>query len=260
MGEDVQAVDALQQLGLSEYESRCLVALLQLPNATAKDVSQISDVPRSRVYDAMDRLHRRGIVDVHNGDPKRFQSVEVDSVLQILRDQYDAYFDTVEESLKEVEPEYKQIDRAIWAIETHENVTDRTLKLVEEATDELVVAVCSEQVVDEELIERLRAASDRGVSVVVGTCDESVRDTLDSELPDAHTFDSAFVRGICGADGATVGRVVMADRSAVLVSTVIGERLPGVPDEKAVWSNGYDHGFGVFVRQVLVGVLGGAQS
>lgn len=56
-------IDSLMDLGLSEYEVRCFVALTQLSEATAKEISQVADVPQSRVYDVANQLHERGLVD-----------------------------------------------------------------------------------------------------------------------------------------------------------------------------------------------------
>ncbi|PSQ46397.1 hypothetical protein BRD15_09160 [Halobacteriales archaeon SW_6_65_15] len=64
MDEAEAAIDALEQLGLTEYEARCFVALTRLPHGTAKEVGQVADIPRSRVYETMDRLQDRGLVDV----------------------------------------------------------------------------------------------------------------------------------------------------------------------------------------------------
>lgn len=55
-----EAVTSLEELGLTEYEARCFVALTRLSKGTAKEVSQVADVPRSRVYDTIERLERTG--------------------------------------------------------------------------------------------------------------------------------------------------------------------------------------------------------
>jgi sugar-specific transcriptional regulator TrmB len=68
------AIEALEQLGLTEYEARCFVALTRLPHGTAKEVGKVADIPRSRVYETMDRLQDRGLVDIQKGDPRRFRA------------------------------------------------------------------------------------------------------------------------------------------------------------------------------------------
>jgi len=70
-----EAISLLQDLGLQEYEARCFMALNQLPNGTAKEIHEISEVPRTRVYDAIRVLESQGLVEVQHtesaGVPRR---------------------------------------------------------------------------------------------------------------------------------------------------------------------------------------------
>jgi sugar-specific transcriptional regulator TrmB len=58
------AIDQLEQFGLSSYAAQTFVALTSLGAATARNVNQTPDVPRTRVYDAVDELHDWGHVVV----------------------------------------------------------------------------------------------------------------------------------------------------------------------------------------------------
>lgn len=44
-----EATEVLQQLGLKEYEAQCFVGLSRLSTGTAKQLSETTDVPRTRV-------------------------------------------------------------------------------------------------------------------------------------------------------------------------------------------------------------------
>jgi len=107
MGEAQEAIAALEELGLTEYEARCFVALAQLPHGTAKEIGQVADIPRSRVYETMDRLRKKGLIEIHETEPRMYQSVSTDTAIQILRKEYESYFDTAERTLEQLEPAYK---------------------------------------------------------------------------------------------------------------------------------------------------------
>ncbi|MFC7008304.1 TrmB family transcriptional regulator [Halalkalicoccus salilacus] len=94
-----EAVNLLEELGLTEYEARCFVALSRVGNASAKEVSDLSGVPRSRVYDAVERLHRRGLVDVQQSDPRQYQALPKDDALAVLRERYTTTLDATDEAL-----------------------------------------------------------------------------------------------------------------------------------------------------------------
>lgn len=65
-----EAVTLLEELGLKQYEARCFTALTQLSDATAKGISEISEVPRTRVYDAIRVLETQGLVEVQHSSPQ----------------------------------------------------------------------------------------------------------------------------------------------------------------------------------------------
>lgn len=60
-----QAVEVLQEFGLKEYEAKSFVALSRMPQATAKEISETTDVPRTRVYDAVRSSPRTGAPLTH---------------------------------------------------------------------------------------------------------------------------------------------------------------------------------------------------
>ena len=251
MNDGREAADALEQLGLTEYEARCFVALTKLPHGTAKEVGEVADVPRSRVYETMDRLQNRGLVEIQKGEPQTFQSVTIDTAIRVLRKQYESYFDAVERSLGQLEPIYKDNQQAVWAISNHEQVTERVLDLLTDATDEILLIVLSERLLDQEVLDELAAAGERGVTVYVGTNEESVRERFEDAL-DAEVFSTELVEWFGSMTGTPrIGRLLMADRGPVLVSAVHDEQAPGAPTETAAWSDGFDHGFATFAERVF---------
>ena len=246
------AVDALERLGLTEYEARCFVALTRLPHGTAKEVGKVADIPRSRVYETMDRLQDRGLVEMQEGDPRTFQSVSIDTAVRVLRKEYDTYFETVEDALRRMEPIYKEAQQAVWALNTHEQVTERILDIIDDATDEIVLIVLDEVLLDDEVFAYLAEANERGVAVYVGTNAEAVREQVEDAKVDADVFNTPLIDWFQSMESSTrIGRLLMADRGPVLVSALHGERLPGVPNETAAWSDGIDHGMATFTERVL---------
>jgi len=69
------AVRNLHALRLSEYAAKTLVALSRIDGGSARDVSDSSSVPRTRVYDAVEELADRGFVRVRETHPKEFKPV-----------------------------------------------------------------------------------------------------------------------------------------------------------------------------------------
>ena len=79
-----RAITLLQDLGLKEYEARAFVALSRCDSGTAKEISEISEVPRTRVYDAIRVLEQQGLVEVQQSTPKQFRAVTPDEAVRII--------------------------------------------------------------------------------------------------------------------------------------------------------------------------------
>jgi sugar-specific transcriptional regulator TrmB len=58
---------ALTDFGLTEYEARVYLALLERPGARAATLARQAQVPRTRVYDVLKGLLRRGFVSRNSG-------------------------------------------------------------------------------------------------------------------------------------------------------------------------------------------------
>ena len=66
----------LLQLGLTEYESKTLATLFRMGEAEAPAISRIAQVPKTRVYDVLDKLVGKNLVIEIRGRPKRYRGIE----------------------------------------------------------------------------------------------------------------------------------------------------------------------------------------
>lgn len=99
-----EAVHTLQQLGLQRYEAACFVGLCRLGTASAKQVAEITEVPRTRVYESIDVLEAKGLVEVHHTNPKRFRPVCIDDAIRQLRRRYCDRIDRLYRTLESMDP------------------------------------------------------------------------------------------------------------------------------------------------------------
>ncbi|PSQ56781.1 TrmB family transcriptional regulator [Halobacteriales archaeon SW_8_68_21] len=66
----------LHEMGLSEYEARAYLGVLQSGITTAKEISDAVGIPQSRVYDVLESLKSKGFVTVQPGRPKKFGPIK----------------------------------------------------------------------------------------------------------------------------------------------------------------------------------------
>lgn len=70
VSEDAKRV--LHQAGLTEYETRTYLTLLERGVMTASEVSEYSGVPYSKVYETLNSLERKGWLEAESGRPRRY--------------------------------------------------------------------------------------------------------------------------------------------------------------------------------------------
>jgi sugar-specific transcriptional regulator TrmB len=213
------AVELLQTLGLKEYEAKCFVALARIDAATARDVSDLSEVPRTRVYDAVDALEDAGLVARQHSNPQRFRAVPVAEAAETLRDEYDARIDDLRAALDDLPAVQQDDDDAaheVWTLSGATAVENRTERLVSDARETLVV-VATADALTEDLVDGLEAATARGVEVAVGGVDQPARDAALADLDDAGVFaaDATWLASPV-ADAATLDRILLVDGESVL--------------------------------------------
>lgn len=254
-----EAVALLQELGLKEYEARCFTALTQLSDATAKEISEISAVPRTRVYDAIRVLEAQGLVEVQHSNPQRFRAVTIREAAKTLRREKESQIDTLEAQLQDIEPrdEASKADPQpeVWSLTSTSAIDSRTIDLVDDAESELVLLLVEEAILTDRLFEHVRAALDRGVDVIVGGATEEITDRVEAAVPDAEVFESELSWLVGSeAEEVAVSRVMLVDRETLLVSSFYpGEEGGG--EEHAIFAGGLGNGLVVLTRRLLASGL-----
>ncbi|WP_435062089.1 TrmB family transcriptional regulator [Halobaculum sp. EA56] len=253
-----QAVELLQQLGLKEYEARSFVALARRRQATAKEISETSEVPRTRVYDAIRVLEAEGLVETQHSNPQVFRAVPIDEAVTTLRTEYERRTESLRAALEGLEPpdegEETEVTHEVWALSGNQGITSRTRQLIDDADSEVILVIGHEGVVTPELTDRLAAADQRGVDVLVGAGSPSLAETVRESLPDVDVFVSGleWLSGSAVEDDATeISRHVLADREAILVSTFTAGDGGGRGHELAVFGRGFDNGLVAIVRRLM---------
>lgn len=246
-----EAVQLLQELGLKEYEARCFVGLTRLDSGTAKNVADLTAVPRTRVYDAIRVLESKGLVEVRHSSPKQFRAVPLEEAIETLRDHYEGRMDVLHdvlETVETVEDGEETPVQQVWAMEGREAIENRTEELMAGATDEIVLVLGDDSLLTDDLVASLTEAG-TGADVILGAPSEDLRAQIRQIVPVA----TAFITGLDWLHGddhesdTAIGRLLLVDRSAFLVSSI----MPETKDEQAVYGEGFGNGLLVIARRLM---------
>ncbi|MFC5366650.1 TrmB family transcriptional regulator [Salinirubrum litoreum] len=229
-----EAVEALERLGLSNYEARVFVALQRLGTGTAKEVHSVADVPRSQVYGAAEELEERGLIEIQRSTPKRYRPVSIETAKAQLRARLEREQERAFTCLDEIQRSGGDVESRddVWTVRGTEPVTDRLVDLAERAESELFFGAASPELVPDHLVETLRRQAEAGLSVRVVSESAEVRDLF------AGTENVTVEQPVEEAPRGFTSRFLLVDDSAILLSVVTGDggQVPGTAEETAIWS------------------------
>ncbi len=252
------ALEQLEAFGLSAYAAQTFVALVSLGEGTAQDVSAVSEVPRTRVYDAAGELHDHGLVDIQHSNPRRFAPISAETTGRKFQQEFAHRVNVLTDALDNLEPVSRSAEqRGVWTVTGQEAVTDRVVTFIEEATDEIVYMTV-EDLLTEECLDALRAAADHGVTVRLAGVSSAVQEDIQQEIPEIEPFESIWEWADLPA-----GRLLMVDQEKTLASVLVsgnGNHLPEPRDETAIWGTGETNSLVVVLKALFTWQLDGRRD
>ena len=129
----MKIINVLKSFGFSDYEAKALLALLSRGPLSAKEVSEVSGIPRTSVYDVMNSLVSKGFVEAFDR-PKKFRALRTTEILSILSKRVGEGIDYLKKELprlEEAEVEEIRIYRG-------ELVFDKLKEMISEAKDNII--------------------------------------------------------------------------------------------------------------------------
>ncbi|MCU4719540.1 TrmB family transcriptional regulator [Halapricum hydrolyticum] len=233
-----ESVDLLQRFELTEYEAKSFVALSRIATGTAKEVAEVADIPQARVYDCMETLRDRGLVDIQQSTPRRFRASGPDEAVATLDRQYTSHLDRLRELFPRLESPAREDESVdVWVMEGSTEVSERLRELVLAAEDEVLLALAVEELLTDQLLAALDEAAERGVSVVVGSPGEPIRDRVAATAATARVVETWTWWEAYPVRPGAVSAVLMVDGESMLVSADAASSLPGVSNHRAVWTD-----------------------
>ena len=112
-----KTLDLLKSIGMNKYERNLWVSLLYKGTATAGELADMSQVPRSRCYDVLETLSTKGFIVVQHEKPLKYRAIDpeeaVNRVEKKIQDDTQIALKRLEsikrtESIRELEKLYKE--------------------------------------------------------------------------------------------------------------------------------------------------------
>lgn len=159
-------IDKLMELGFSEYEAKAYVALLRESPVTGYQLSKMSGVPRSMIYEVLGKLIARGAaMTLHKEGSTLYAPVPADEFLDKLHREQEELFTSLKSDLAAVgtAPDLEYVLN----IEGYENIIAKAEEMIGQARQNIYMALQPETFAA--LRDALGEAVRREVQVVVYT-------------------------------------------------------------------------------------------
>ncbi len=218
------------------YEAELLVALMQLERGTASDISRISHIPRSRVYDVAQGLEEKGLVEIQRSRPIIYRTISLEMALAKLKRQHEQTLQRARQTLQNLlqERKLKREHRGeFWIVSGLQNVSARVEAMMRAARQSILFSALLAQLVSQEMLDILHTKAKRSLKVIIASSRPPVLEQLTKAVPEAKAILLPHYPTETGAPG----RLVIVDQKELLLSTLGEEELPEIPQETAIWSD-----------------------
>lgn len=192
--------DALEAIGFTEYEAKVYLALLAEHPSTGYQLSKLSGVPRSMVYEALRRLHGRGAaLETIEGRSTLYRPVAPQVLLDRHENEHRQLLDGLRSGLETIYTA-EQDDR-VWTISGKSTVMAYARQLLEAAQKDAYLVLTDEDL--HALEQDIREAHARGVPLHILLTGHAQLDVgrvarhppLESELQDLQAMMLVAVEG-----------------------------------------------------------------
>lgn len=151
--------DKLKRLGFSQYEITCYLTLAAHHPVNGSRLSRLSGVARSRVYDVLRNLERKGFVLAV--DDNQYVPLPPDELFKRLEHRFNEGLQSLKDHLSNAAPEAGY--EYIWTIRGYDQVMAKAIEMISHARQEIYVRLFPDT--GKRLTPHLKKADERGVGI-----------------------------------------------------------------------------------------------
>ncbi|HWR60344.1 MAG TPA: helix-turn-helix domain-containing protein [Clostridia bacterium] len=159
-----QMIQVLRRFNYTESEVKVYIALLQNGPNNGYEVSKLSGVPRSKVYNILEMLVNRGVVVTSQSNKNVIYRAEpVHRLINLIQT-------SVEESVRELAQEAAKFthsfdDEQIWKLSEYQSIMDKCKEMISNAKSELMIQIWEPELIGD--IERILLEKEKKLKLLV---------------------------------------------------------------------------------------------
>ena len=157
---NIEAVERLTSLGISEYEAKAYIALITENPVTAYEAAKNAGIPTAKIYGVLAKLLEKGMVlELKEEEKKLYAPLDAAEYIRTYRQRMEGTLDELERDLNSLGPG-NEISY-IWNITGYGAFLDRAEMMLRKAEGTVLLSAWNEELAP--LLQALRERTDAGV-------------------------------------------------------------------------------------------------
>ena len=197
---------AMESLGLTSYEMKVYLSLLETGSMTASDISKKSGVPYSKIYEVLNDLEDKGWLESNSSRPQKFFPKSPLTALEAMRMRIENDIrDNENLIVSELMPIYQKSGirekPEIWVVRGIYNIAAKVSEIIQTCQHELLIALPQvAENIAKPIQPMLRMLHEKGVRITVLASEETTTDTVRaiSRIAEVRLKNNMFGGGVIG--------------------------------------------------------------
>ncbi|MFC1480724.1 TrmB family transcriptional regulator [Candidatus Neomarinimicrobiota bacterium] len=156
-------IQILKSLGLTGNESRIYLSLLMVYPATGYEISRSTSVPRSAIYNALEKLEAQNLVNCVGNRPKKFIPIAPSALVDHYAHKIDHNLAELKAGLIALKPEEQNLN--VWFLKGYEDMIMKAKELITNAQETVYLSLLETEYAA--LGNEILAAIKRGVGITI---------------------------------------------------------------------------------------------
>jgi sugar-specific transcriptional regulator TrmB len=114
------------------------VGLVSLKEATAREIHELTNVPRAKIYEILKVLAKKGFLEVREGSPTYFRAVDPKQVIGKIKDEFTNCAIETLDQLNELSYELPKTS-PVWCIQSDWGIKNRIREILAGVKEELII-------------------------------------------------------------------------------------------------------------------------
>lgn len=243
---DESLISDLKELGMSEYEAKAYAILLALRVASAREVHEITKIPRGRVYETLNALIGKGFVTSSHDNPARYSATDVSHTFDLIKREKVGFLDALCTRLQHLERERSERVlrayelRTTWAIDKQIRLSFARAKshVIILCNDPVLLNTCSKDIIrTQKRIPVYLVVQDETIAEHLPIkCYQGDRDIVTAFFcPPTEETDASTIKLIIYTDGCE--SLLIVDREGILEGVYLSNDIHAIYQSKTILKN-----------------------